>query len=75
MKKEDKEDKDWNLYENHIHIHDDCYLADVYKNGNPVIVHPEYYKGEKIGVLYTKLLEQITDAKSLKIIKKLFGFE
>ena len=89
MKKKAKID-DWNIYECHCHRHDDCYLVDGGGGGSPVMMHPEWYKGEHLWKLYEKLLEDIkrvgciTQDCSFKnvnpniiirIIKRRFGVE
>jgi len=50
---------DWNLYEQHIHFHDKCFLIDGGKDRMPVMFHPEFYKGEDIDLLRQKLIEDL----------------
>ena len=48
----------WNLYEQHIHFHDKCFLIDGGEGRMPVMVHPEFYNGEDIDILRQKLIEK-----------------
>lgn len=81
---------DWNIYEYHVHLHDDCYWSEYPSKdgGTPVIVHPEWYKGKDVEILYQKLVEDmhkwIRDKNIIKqgeinplvvIIRKRFGVE
>lgn len=89
MSKKKAEIDDWNIYECHCHRHDDCYLTEYPNGGSPVIMHPEWYKGADVRILYKKLIEDIKLIGHIKdhtfkcvnpnlviaVIKRRFGVE